>query len=163
MPLKRLGPTGTVLAVVALLGGLWVVLNTSLAAAVAGPVAMLTANLRLVAGLVVIGLIGYWALDELEDDDEFTDAVEKTGERASTASRGFINTTTVVLGTVATVLFGFGDALIDVLGQAPAFAGQFIIGILGIGGASGLLSVEVLAVLAVLVIIATGVAKGADG
>lgn len=162
MPLKRLGTTGTVGAVLALLAGLWVVLNTSLAAAVAGPFEVLTANLRLVAGLVIIGLIGYWALDEIEDDDEITDTVEKTGERASSATRGALSTTSVFLGAVATVAFGFSGELIDLLGQAPAMAGQLLIGGLGLAGAGGFLSVEVVAVGVVLVVVATGVARGSD-
>jgi len=162
MPLNRLGTTGTIASVVAVLAGLWVVLNTSLAASLAGPFAVVTANLRLVAGLAIILAIGYWALDEVEQDDEFTDAVEKTGERASSASRGALNTTTVLLGGLATVLFGFGAELVDILGQAPAMAGQFAIGLLGLGGAGGFLSVEVVAVGVVLVIILTGVATGAD-
>jgi len=162
VPLKRLGPTGTIGVVVVVLAALWIVLNTSLAAAVAGPLAMLTANLRLVVGLVIIAALGYWALDELEEDDEWTDAVEKTGDRASESTRGIINGTTVILGTVVTVLVTGGDALVDVLGQAPAMAGQLVLGILGVAGAGGLLSPRVLAVGAVVVIVITAVARGTE-
>ncbi|MEA5408614.1 hypothetical protein VB773_14235 [Haloarculaceae archaeon H-GB2-1] len=158
----RLGGRGTLglgLLAVALL---WVVLNTSLASAVAGPVAVLTSNLQLFAGLTVIALVGYWLVDEFEDDDDLDDTVEKAGDRAGEASAGFVNLTTATLGAAAAVLVTIGDQLFATVSEAPMIAGQALLGALGIGAGIGAVPVEVVILGALLVIVVSGILRGDD-
>lgn len=156
MPLtKRLGPRGGVIVAVAAIALVWVVINTSLLASVAGPLSILTANSRLVAGLLVVGVFAYWALDELEEDDDATMAIQKTSERAADATGGFITVTRAVVAGVATVVLTAGDQLVMVLTEAPMVVGQLTISVLGIGAAVGALPVGVLLIGAVAVIVGT--------
>lgn len=159
MPVSRFGARGNIVLGLLGLALVWVVVNTSLVASLSGPLAILTSNLQLFAGLAVILALAYWALDEVEEDDDVTDAVSKTSERAEEASAGFINVTTAVLGGLAAILVTSGDALFSVIGEAPMLAGQFIIGLLGVGGAIGALPLGLVAVGALVVIIGSGIIR----
>ncbi|WP_436924927.1 hypothetical protein [Halosimplex amylolyticum] len=159
MATSGFGGRGYLMMGVLALAAVWGVVNTSLAASVAGPVHMVAANLRLFIGFGIIAMLAYWVLDEADENDDVSDALEKTSDRAADASGGFINVTRVFLAGLATIIATSGDALIDMITMAPTIAGQVGIGLLGAGAGAGMLSVRMFAIIAVAVIVFSAILK----
>jgi hypothetical protein len=156
MPLRtRLGPPGGVVVAAAVLALVWIVVNTPLLASVVGPLSIIKANGQLVIGLLIVGIFAYWALDELEEDDDATIAIKKTSERAADATGGFITVTRAAVAGVATIVLTAGDQLAATVVEAPLIVGQFAISALGVGAALGALPIGLLLVGAAAVIIGT--------
>lgn len=98
-------------------------------------------------GLLVLAIIGFFAISEAEDDDSAGDVVGKTTDRLDDATEGLLDgVSALVLGVVAIVLTIGGQAvdllggLADLAGQSPVIAGQ--LATIGVGalGAVGRLS-----------------------
>jgi hypothetical protein len=136
-------PRTKVLLAVAGLAALWVaaqtgVLEAVLALGLASPT---------VAGLALLAVIAYWALDELEDDDEARDVIDKTTSRAESASAGRLDgPAALVLGlvgiglTVGTQALDFVAGLVDVIATAPLAAANLGTIAAGIGAMAGILA-----------------------
>lgn len=164
---RDLGMQGKlVLAFVALAAG-WLALQTGaiealLALGVGSPT---------VLGLVVIGVLAWWAFDELEDDDDATDVISKTSGRAEDASRGFLNGTSALImgivavgGTVGMEVFDGLLSFVDVALTVPMASAQIGTAVAGIAGAAGVLATNEVAIIAAALLVAAFVARrnGAD-
>jgi len=139
------------LAVLAMLAA-WLAFQSGMLAQVAGPI---VANAGILSGVVLVLLLGWWALDEAEDDDDATDVIEKTATRAET----------VILGAVA-VLLTFGGNLLDLLGSlvellagGPLIASNLGAGLAGIAGALGFVSPEIVGGIVVVLLFAALIAR----
>jgi hypothetical protein len=160
--LDELGMRTKVLLAFVALGAGWLALQTGVVEAVLA----LGLTSPTVAGLVVLAMLAYWALDELDDDDDATDVIRKTSERAENASKGFLDGTAALIMGVAAILMTIGmqafDALlafVDVASQLPlAFANVGAI-LAGIGGALGFLAAPEVAAIGVVLLIGALIAR----
>lgn len=163
MPFDRdLSPTAKVILALVALAAAWLafqsgILQALLALGVASPT---------VLGLAVLALIGYWALDELEDDDDATDVIGKTADRAEGASRGFLDGTAALVMGVGAIVATVGTqaidglaAFIDIAMTAPLAAAN--VGTLFAVGASamGYLTHPAVAVIGVGLLVAGLIAR----
>ncbi|MFC7047278.1 hypothetical protein ACFQH6_19385 [Halobacteriaceae archaeon GCM10025711] len=154
---RRFGTTQTALGGVVLLAALWVAFTMGL---LAGPLAALTANATLLVGVGALALLGWWVWDEVEEDDDLSSVVSKTGDRAERASRGFLDGMAAVILAVAAVAFTIGDVLLgglagfaDQLVQAPLVAAN-LAGIgLGLAGIMGFLGANVYTIAALALLL----------
>lgn len=142
---RELPDWGKLLLAFGALGAVWVGFQTGwlqalMALAVSSPTAL---------GLIVLALFTYWAWDELEDDDDASDVISKTSNRAENATGGLLNSTAAlvlgalaILGTVATQALDAGMAFVDVAVAMPFASVQ--LGTVGLGalGALGAIPVE---------------------
>lgn len=159
---EDLGMRGKVVLSFVALGLGWLALQTGVVEAV---LALGLAS-PTVAGLLVLAVIAYWALDELEDDDDATDVISKTTDRAESASKGFLDGAAVlIMGlatfalTVGTELFDGIMALVDVAMTVPLASAQVGTGIAGIAGAAGILGTTEVAAVAGVLLVAAFVAR----
>lgn len=88
------------------------------------PLDPIMANPRLLVGLAAIGLVSWWAYDELEEDDDFSAVASKTTDRAEDSVGGFVNGTTALLTGLVAVVMTAGQPVLDVLGGVLAHAGE---------------------------------------
>lgn len=162
MMFEDIGARGkVVLAFVALAVG-WLALQTGaleavLALGLASP---------MVAGLVVLAILAYWALDELEDDDDATDVISKTSNRAESASKGLLDgTAALIMGglavasTVGLEVFDGLASFVDVALSVPLASAQIGTGLAGIAGAAGILATTEVAAAAAVLLVAAFVAR----
>jgi hypothetical protein len=163
----EMSPRAKVLLAFFALAGVWVAVQTGVIQALLA----LGLTSPLFAGLAVLGLFAYWALDELEDDDGATDVISKTSERAESASEGFLSGTATLIMGVATVALTIGAqlfdgiaAFIDVALTVPLASAQIGTGLAGVAGALGILAAPEVAVTGVVLLVAAFIARrnGAD-
>lgn len=163
--MKEMGQRSKIVLAFVILGGVLLGIQTGVLQAVA---AIVAAD-PIILGFVVLGLLLWWALDEAEDDDDASEIISKTADRAERRSKGFLDGTGAVLvglvaiaGTVGTQLF---DALVGVAGgalTAPLAAANLGV-IAAIGGSIlGLVSGTQVLVIAVALLIAGLVARRMD-
>lgn len=158
----EMSPQMKVVLTIALLAVGWLALQTgALQAVLALGLASPT-----VAGLVVLGLLAYWALDELEDDDDATDVISKTSSRAESASQGFLSGSAALIMGVSTVgltvgmdLFDGIMAFVDVAMTVPLASAQIGTALAGIAGALGYLAAPEVGGAALVLLIAAFVAR----
>lgn len=136
---RDFSPTVKVILAIVALAAAWIafqsgVLQALLALGVTSPT---------VLGLGILALIGYWAIDELEDDDDASDVIGKTADRAEGASKGFLDGAAALVMGVAAIVATVGvqaidglTALLDLAMTAPLAAAN--IGTLFAVGASAM-------------------------
>lgn len=153
----EIGMRGRVLLAFVVLALGWLALQTGVFHAVLA----LGLTSPTVAGLLVLAVLAYWALDELEDEDEATDVISKTSERAESASKGLLDGTAALIMGIGTVgltvgveLFDGVLALIDMAMTLPLASAQIGTGIAGLAGAVGLLAVSEVALVALVLLVA---------
>lgn len=119
-----------------------------------------------VAGLAVLGVLAYWALDELEDDDDATDVIGKTSDRAESASKGFLDGTSALVmglvtvgGTIGLELFDAFAGFVDMALTVPLASAQVGATLAGIAGALGVLAAPEVAAVGVVLLVAAFVAR----
>jgi len=159
---EEMSPRTKVLLAFVALAGVWVAFQTGVIEALLA----LGLTSPMFAGLAILGLFAYWALDELEDDDDATDIISKTSERAESASEGFLSgSATLIMGiatvalTIGTQLFDGIAAFVDVALTVPLASAQIGTGFVGVAGALGFLAAPEVAAVAALLLIAAFVAR----
>lgn len=155
MPVKDLSTQSKVIGAVGILALLWVASRT-----VALPVAMLAGSADILLGVAVIGLIGWWAASEADDDDGIADVVDKTTDRAEDASKGFLDGMSaliiggvMVLVTVGTEFMDLVFGLVDIASAAPGVAGTVLAGVAGFAGIAGFLNTTTFGVAIVAIVL----------
>lgn len=159
---ENLGMRGKVALAFVALGVGWLALQSGVVEAV---LALGLAS-PTVAGLLVLAIIAYWALDELEEEDDATDVISKTSDRAESASKGLLDGTSALIMGLATFLLTVGTemfdgimAFVDVAMTVPLASAQVGTGIAGIAGAAGILGTTEVAAAAVILLVAAFVAR----
>lgn len=139
---SELGMTAKVALAFAALGAIWVATQTGVLQALLA----LGLGSPMVAGLLVLVVMAYWALDELEDDDDASDVISKTSDRAESATQGLLDGAAALIlglvaiaGTVGMEVFNGLLGMMDLAFQFPALGlaqvGTLATGLLGAAGA----------------------------
>jgi len=137
MPLMdNLDGRGRLLVVLGVLGVAFVV--TQIAGdTVSTALAPILANVELVVGLGVLGLLTYWVASEADEGDSVADALDKTTDRAEEATGGFLEGTAALILGGGAILMTVGQQVLDLAGVAPTVASNLLavgLGFLGIAG-----------------------------
>lgn len=159
----ELGMTAKVALAFAALGAIWVATQTGVLQALLA----LGLGSPIVAGLLVLVVFAYWAIDELEDDDAASDVISKTSNRAESATQGLLDGAAALVlgvvaiaGTVGTELLNALMGTVDLAVQFPALglaqAGTVVTGVLG---ALGTLPPEVVAAVGIGLLVVGTIAR----
>lgn len=151
------GIGSTVLWVLGVAIGGWLILTAAAATAVGGQTA-------LALGLVIGGLLLYWTLKERNETETPAETAERVGEKASDFFGGAVDWLSAVVLSTLFVAFTVGGQFLDVIDvglqmvyTAPVVSTLFgtggLLGVLGLSGAISLSSMQWTAVIVGLLVV----------
>lgn len=128
------GWVSTILWVLGIAIGGWLVLTAAAAAAVGGAT-------MLAAGLVVGGLLLYWTINEREETDSAAETAERVGEQASDLFGGAVDWLSAIVISTLFIAFTVGGQFLDVIDVAlqMIYAAPVMSTLFGAGATFGIL------------------------
>lgn len=113
------------------------------------PLGVLTSNWPVVLGLLLVGLLVYWLVDEWGEASGSADRVERVGKRADSFTGEFLGAVGALVFSVSMIVMTVGQQLVETLGMleplvstAPVVIGHLIIGALAWASLEGVLGLS---------------------
>lgn len=112
-------------------------------------VSLLLNNWPIAVGLLLVGLLVFWLVDEYESDKDAAQTVTGVGERADKATGEFLGAVGALVFSIAMIATTIGAQLAETaamlepaLAQAPVVIGQAVIATIGILSLDGVLNLS---------------------
>lgn len=109
----------------------------------------LASNWKLLIGLLAVGLLVYWLLDEREDANDASDLIEGVGGRAESATGGVVGAFGSLVIVITSILLTVGRELLATTGDlgmlvegVPVVIGHLLIGVLAWAGLTGAIQMD---------------------
>lgn len=110
---------------------------------------LLLNNWPVMLGLLLVGLLVYWLVDEYESEKDAAETVGSVGERADKATGEFLGAVGALVFSVAMIATTIGNQLAETAGmlepmlaQAPVIIGHIVIAAVGILSLDGVLNLS---------------------
>lgn len=110
---------------------------------------ILARDWKLLIGLLAVGLLVYWLLDEREDASDVSDLIEGVGGRAESATGGVVGAFGSLVIVITSIMLTVGRELLATTGDlgmlvegVPVVIGHILVGVLAWAGFTGAIQMD---------------------